>query len=190
MFPTRSIKHPRLVGSRFPRAKTFGSTSLSDGLSFSMASIALSTSLPMVGSFALDCRYDQRAISGTKKTFSALYSSLSSGSAPAYSPVPFFSLVCKASKASEMYLRKIKPRTMCLYSAASIFLRSLSAAFQSCFSIGSSFMLFSLLFTIFISSHWKLFKNEEPLYPQKTGFLPLTTQGAKNPLQKIRCLIF
>jgi hypothetical protein len=35
------------------------------------------------------------------------------------------------SKLSEMYLRKIRPRTTCLYSAASMFERSLSAASQS-----------------------------------------------------------
>ena len=33
-----------------------------------------------------------------------------------------------------MYLRKTRPSTMCLYSAASIFFRSLSAALKSCFS--------------------------------------------------------
>src|SRR3989344_5219072 len=33
-----------------------------------------------------------------------------------------------------MYLRKIKPSTTCLYSAASIFLRSLSATLKSCCS--------------------------------------------------------
>ena len=37
----------------------------------------------------------------------------------------------RSSKASEMYLRKIRPRTTCLYSAASMLLRSLSAASQS-----------------------------------------------------------
>ena len=33
-----------------------------------------------------------------------------------------------------MYLRKISPRTTCLYSAASMLLRSASAACQSCCS--------------------------------------------------------
>src|SRR5882724_6202664 len=41
------------------------------------------------------------------------------------------SLARISSKASEMYLRKISPRTTCLYSAASMLLRSLSAASQS-----------------------------------------------------------
>ena len=41
------------------------------------------------------------------------------------------SSACFASKASEMYLRKIRPRTTCLYSAASMLLRSASAACQS-----------------------------------------------------------
>jgi hypothetical protein len=35
------------------------------------------------------------------------------------------------SKVLEMYLRKMKPRTTCLYSAASMLLRSMSAASQS-----------------------------------------------------------
>jgi len=38
---------------------------------------------------------------------------------------------CWAAKVSEMYLRKIRPRTRCLYSAASIWARSLSAVAQS-----------------------------------------------------------
>jgi hypothetical protein len=44
-----------------------------------------------------------------------------------------------------MYLRNIKPRTTCLYSAASMFLRSLSADFQSCFSMGSSLVSIAFL---------------------------------------------
>ena len=39
--------------------------------------------------------------------------------------------MCLASKASEMYLRKIRPSTTCLYSAASMLLRSASEACQS-----------------------------------------------------------
>ena len=41
------------------------------------------------------------------------------------------SAACFSSNASEMYLRKMRPRTTCLYSAASMFDRSLSAASQS-----------------------------------------------------------
>ena len=41
---------------------------------------------------------------------------------------------------------------MCLYSAASIFFLSLSAAFQSCFSMGSSLVLLSFFFAIYISN--------------------------------------
>src|SRR5262249_51862765 len=41
------------------------------------------------------------------------------------------SAACFSSKASEMYLRKMRPSTTCLYSAASMLLRSLSAACQS-----------------------------------------------------------
>ena len=59
----------------------------------------------------------------------ARYSSGSSGSAPCARSAS--SLACCSSKASEMYLRKIRPRTTCLYSAASMLLRSASAACQS-----------------------------------------------------------
>jgi hypothetical protein len=46
-----------------------------------MASMASSISFPTEGSFALsNWRYSQRAVGGTKNTFSARYSSLSSGS--------------------------------------------------------------------------------------------------------------
>src|SRR5213082_3133084 len=63
--------------------------------------------------------------------FSARYSSGSSGLPPAYSPSPAINFAWCSSKLSEIYLRKIRPRTTCLYSAASILLRSLSAASQS-----------------------------------------------------------
>src|SRR5664280_3798584 len=88
----------------------------------------------------------QRAIGGTKKTFSAVYSFWSSGFDPSYSPLPFKRLECRSSKASEMYLRKIKPSTTCLYSAASMFLRSLSAACQSVASMDSCLLLFLEVF--------------------------------------------
>ena len=52
------------------------------GLSRSMATMASSTSLPIVGCLALAWRCDQRASLGTQKTFSARYSSGSSGLAP------------------------------------------------------------------------------------------------------------
>ena len=45
--------------------------------------------------------------------FSARYSSGSSGFAPAYSPSPAISFAWCSSKLSEMYLRKIRPRTTC-----------------------------------------------------------------------------
>jgi hypothetical protein len=45
--------------------------------------------------------------------------------------VPENSLACISSNESEMYFRNISPRTTCLYSAASMLLRSLSAASQS-----------------------------------------------------------
>src|SRR5580704_3154838 len=61
--------------------------------------------------------------------FSARYSSGSSGSAPSLRCAS--SSACFASNASEMYLRKIGPSTTCLYSAASMLLRSASAACHS-----------------------------------------------------------
>src|SRR5947209_4099117 len=70
---------------------------------------------------------DQRAFLGTQKMFSARYSSRSSGSAP----FSFSSAECFSSKASEIYFRKISPRTTCLYSEASMRPRSLSAACHS-----------------------------------------------------------
>src|SRR2546423_8088581 len=85
----------------------------------------------MVGCFALFCKYVQRAAGGTQNMFSARYSSGSSGFAPAYSPSPATSFAWCSSKLSEMYFRKMSPRTTCLYSAASMLLRSLSAASQS-----------------------------------------------------------
>src|SRR3954470_11716020 len=70
---------------------------------------------------------DQRAASGTQKTLTARYSSRSSGSdAGSFSKAARFS-----SKVSEMYLRKMRPRTTFLYSEASMWPRSLSAAAQS-----------------------------------------------------------
>jgi|GEM_PF-1909932 len=48
---------------------SFGKIPLSRVLSRSMATIASSTSLPMVGCFALSCRCCQRASAGTQKTF-------------------------------------------------------------------------------------------------------------------------
>src|SRR5437867_13178423 len=43
----------------------------------------------------------------------------------------FFTASFTSLKASEMYFRNNSPRTTCLYSAASMLLRNLSAAFQS-----------------------------------------------------------
>ena len=83
----------------------------------------------MVGCGAFAFRCDQRASFGTQKMLAARYSSGSSGSAPCAFCAS--SSACFASKASEMYLRKIRPRTTCLYSAASMLLRSASAAAQS-----------------------------------------------------------
>jgi hypothetical protein len=102
---------------------------LSDGLSRSIAAIASSTIWPIVGCGAAPFRYGQRASGGTQKMFSARYSSGSSGSAPSLRWAS--NSACFASNASEMYLRKIRPSKTCLYSAASMLLRSASAACHS-----------------------------------------------------------
>ncbi len=78
---------------------------------------------------ALSCSTCQRASGGTQKTFSARYSSGSSGSAP--SAAAATSLARWSSKASEMYFRNTSPSTTCLYSAASMLPRRMSAASQS-----------------------------------------------------------
>src|SRR5690606_4624646 len=92
-----------------------------------MASIASSISLPISGRLAFACKCDQRAAFGTQNTLSARYSSGSSASACSSAA----SFACWASKASEMYLRKISPRATCLYSLGSRLPRSLSAALNS-----------------------------------------------------------
>ncbi len=81
-----------------------GSTPLSRGLSRSIASIAPSTRLPISGRLAESRSRVQRASGGTQNTFS--------------------------ENESEMYLRKMRPSTTCLYSAASMLPRKVSAAAQ------------------------------------------------------------
>ena len=58
------------------------------------------------------------------------------------------SSACCSSKASEMYLRKMRPRTTCLYSAASMLERSASAACHNwaSYSMGPLFFLEALGF--------------------------------------------
>lgn len=92
------------------REYSLGRTPLSDGFSSSIAAIASSMRRPISGWRAAFWRADQRADCGTQKTFSARYSSRSSGS-PIVSSMSWRRF---ASKASEMYLRKIRPRTTCL----------------------------------------------------------------------------
>ena len=100
--------------------------------------MALSMAVPTSGVCAASATTAQRASCGTKKMFSEVYSSLSS-SKP--SPSSTSSLYL-ASKRSEMYFRKISPRTTDLYSEASRFPRSKSAAFHISFSKPISAVLF------------------------------------------------
>ena len=107
---TRSINSPSMTLLRAGRAYSLGSTPLSETFLASIASIASSMSLPMVGCLARACRCDHRASFGTQNTFSAMYSSGSSTSARS----SLRSAARFASKASELYLRKIRPRATCL----------------------------------------------------------------------------
>ena len=91
--------------------------------------MASSTSWPIAGCGAIDLRYCHRASGGTQKILTARYSSGSSGSAPC-APCDSSS-ACFASNASEMYFRKMRPSTTCLYSAASMLFRNASAVAQS-----------------------------------------------------------
>src|SRR3989337_419344 len=91
--------------------------------------MASSIILPAAGCLALAWRCGQRASLGTQKMLKARYSSGSSGSAPLF--LSATSPARCSRKASEMYFRKMRPRTTFLYSAASMLSRSLSAACQS-----------------------------------------------------------
>ena len=66
--PITSISSPKrcLSSAGRPKRKTFGKIPLSRGLSRSMATIASSISLPMVGCLALSCSVCQRASAGTQ----------------------------------------------------------------------------------------------------------------------------
>ena len=87
--------------------------------------------------------------------FSAVYSSLSS-SMPYPSATRSLNF---CSNLSEMYFRKISPRTTCLYSEASILPLNRSAAFQICFSNPTSaeltlaIMIFDEFF--YLLSYWR-----------------------------------
>src|SRR6266446_10022110 len=87
--------------------------------------------LPICGDLALALMVCQRASGGSQKTFAARYSSrFSAASARCGSSLMNHSLLgsekpkssCSrfSSNASEMYLRKIRPRQTCLYSEASM----------------------------------------------------------------------
>ena len=129
MLLTMSMSWPSRVLSRLGRAYSRGNTPFSEGLSRSMAIIASSTVTPTDGCRASARSRPQRASGGTQKTLAARYSSGSSASAP-WSRSASSAAWC-SSKASEMYLRKMSPSTTCLYSAASMLLRSASAVAQS-----------------------------------------------------------
>ena len=158
MLPIKSINSPNTVASKFWRAYTLGNTPFKIGLLFSMASIAVSTITPILGNFAWLTNNDQRAVSGTKKMFSAVYSSCSSGSPHSSATNSWYF----SSKESLMYFKKIKPKTTCLYSAASIFLRSLSAAFHKTISSASCLIsFFAFAITIYFIHDYNIYLLNE-----------------------------
>ena len=126
----KSTTSPRRRLSSSGRAKFLGRMSFSRLFSFSMLRMASSMTLPISSVRAAPAITLQRAFSGTKKIFSARYSSLSSSN-PSPSATSSSYL---ASKRSEIYFRKISPRTTDLYSEASILPRKTQAASHICFS--------------------------------------------------------
>jgi hypothetical protein len=88
------------------------------------AAVVLGEDAPQAGVLLFDGLHSS---SGTQNTLLPRYSSRSSGSA---SGIWRSSARC-SSKASEMYLRKMRPRTTYFYCEASMWPRSLSAAAQS-----------------------------------------------------------
>ena len=130
MLVNRSTTLPRRRLSSSWRAKFLGRMSLRRLFSRSMARMASSMTVPISGVCAAAAITPHRALSGTKKMFSAVYSSLSS-SKPSPSATSSLYFV---SKRSDMYFKKIRPSTTDLYSDASMFPRSTQAASQICFS--------------------------------------------------------
>ena len=130
MLVNRSTTSPRRRLSSSGRAKFLGRISLSRLFSFSIALMASSITVPISAVCALEAITLQRAVSGTKKMPSEMYSSTSS-SKPSPSST---SCWCFSSKRSEMYFKKIRPSTTDLYSDASMLPRNTHAASQICFS--------------------------------------------------------
>src|SRR5438477_9470795 len=132
--------------------------------------------LPISGDLALDLMVCQRASGGSQKTFAARYSSrFSAASLRCGSSLMNHSLLesekpkssCSrfSSKASEMYLRKMRPRQTCLYSEASMWPRILSAAAQSWASkLRPESLAFFLLFPfaiVIVDTYYKFFKARQ-----------------------------
>ena len=107
-----------------------GSTPLSVGFSRSMASIASSIELADGGLLGLGLEPVRPAglFGNPEDVLGEVFVAVLGVGARASSAA---SAAWRSSKASEMYLRKMRPRTTCLYSAASMWPRSLSAAAQS-----------------------------------------------------------
>ena len=126
MLVNMSTTSPRRRLSSSGRAKFLGRTPFKLSFSRSIACNAASITLPISGLCAAALILLHLASAGTKKIFSAVYSSLSSGSASS-SPCSSKNF---CSKRSLMYFRKMSPSTTPLYCEASILPRRTLAAFQ------------------------------------------------------------
>ena len=142
----KSTTSPSLRLSSSGRAKFLGKISFKRLFSFSMARMASSIIVPISGVCAFFAISFQRAPAGTKKIPSDVYSSISSSNPSPSSTSPWY----LSSNLSEIYFKKINPRTTFLYSDASILPRSTQAASHICFSnpISAVFLSAILVFLL------------------------------------------
>ena len=138
----KSTTSPKRLLSSSGRAKFFGRIPFKRAFSCSIRRIALSIVTPIEGWCASAEITDQRASLGTKNTLSAMYSSLSSGSASGSCTRAAYLV----SKRSEIYLRKMSPRTTPSYSDAFKLPRSTSAAFQILSSNPMEIVSFAMIY--------------------------------------------
>ena len=111
-----------------------------------MAFIALSITIPISGVWAALDIVSHLASSGTKKTFSIIYASISSSN-PSFSSTSSLYLL---SNAAEIYLKNISPTITFLYSAAGICPHNTHAASHISFSNP----IFTLLFPATVIPHF------------------------------------
>ena len=155
----RSTTSPRRRLSNSGRAKFLGRISFRRLFSFSMARMASSMTVPISGVCALAEISFHLAPAGTKKIPSDVYSSISS-SKP--SPSATNSL-CFSSKRSDIYFRKIRPKTTFLYSDASMLPRRTQAASHICFSNPMSAVFFSAMIICLRSQAFPIWRQSNRL---------------------------